>query len=93
MFLKEFYTLTVQQGTVLILVTLNEKSVVCFHQAPAQKPRLVLAVSGGTIPAPSPALRPAVTRQLKPASPSHSETFDTLQLDLEGCIRPVQTFN
>ncbi len=49
--------------------------VCALHQAPARTPRLLLGVSGGTILAPSPASGPAATHQLKPAPPSHSETF------------------
>lgn len=71
-----------------------------FHQAPTPTPRLLLGVSGGTIPASSPASRPAATCQLKPAPPSHSETcsvtLNTLcrlvSTGLGGIIRPVLTF-
>ena len=58
----------------------EETEVFClclFDQAPVQTPLLVLGVSGGTTPASAPALRPAATRQLRPAPLSHSETFST----------------
>lgn len=44
------------------------------HQAPARTPRPVLGVSGGTIPASSPALKHAATLPRYPAPPSHSKT-------------------
>lgn len=44
------------------------------HQAPVLMPRPVLGVSGGTIPASSPASRHAVTLPRYPAPPSHSKT-------------------
>lgn len=49
-------------------------------QAPVLTPHLVLGVSGGTTPVLSPASRPAVTPQLSPAPPFHSETCSALQI-------------
>lgn len=56
-----------------------------FPQVPTRTPHLAHGVSGGTIPASSPASRPAATHQLKPAPPSHSESRSvTLVLKLWG---------
>lgn len=52
-------------------------------------PHLVLGVSGGMIPVSFPASRPAATRQLKPASPSHSETSDLFNNCHHKSVCPV----